>query len=92
MGVFVSLVSTRIPFKGAGKEYVADDVAELVGAVRAALQACGTQLRVRVTSLTHLARDKMQDEHDPHPHAAGLLPCMPLFCLPACPPAHVSDD
>lgn len=88
----MSLVSTRIPFKGAGKEYVADDVAELVGAVRAALQACGTQLRVRVTSLTHLARDKMQDEHDPHPHAAGLLPCMPLFCLPACPPAHVSDD
>ncbi len=26
VGVFVSLVSTKIPFKGAGKEYVADDV------------------------------------------------------------------
>ncbi|KAI7846328.1 hypothetical protein COHA_000165 [Chlorella ohadii] len=33
VGVFVSLVSTKIPFKGAGKEYIADDVEEIQAAV-----------------------------------------------------------
>jgi DNA topoisomerase VI subunit B len=28
--VFCSLVSTKIPFKGAGKEYIGDDIEEMV--------------------------------------------------------------
>jgi len=48
VGVFVSIVSTKIPFKGAGKEYVADDAEEIVSAVRGALQACGAQLRAKI--------------------------------------------
>jgi hypothetical protein len=47
VGVFVSIVSTKIPFKGAGKEYIGDDVEEMVGAVKAAIQQCCAQLRVR---------------------------------------------
>lgn len=41
VGVFVSIVSTKIPFKGAGKEYIGDDVEEMVGAVKGAIQASG---------------------------------------------------
>lgn len=26
IGVFVSIVSTKIPFKGTGKEYIGDDI------------------------------------------------------------------
>jgi hypothetical protein len=48
VGVFVSIVSTKIPFKGAGKEYVGDDIDEMVAAVKAALQACGAQLRAKI--------------------------------------------
>jgi len=44
--VFVSIISTKIPFKGAGKEYIGDDIEEMVGAVKQAIQACGVQLRV----------------------------------------------
>ncbi len=46
VGVFVSIVSTKIPFKGAGKEYVGDDVEEMVSAVKQAIQQCGVQLKV----------------------------------------------
>ncbi len=44
VGVFVSIVSTKIPFKGAGKEYIGDDVEEMVAAVKHAIQACGVQV------------------------------------------------
>jgi DNA topoisomerase VI subunit B len=44
VGVFVSIVSTKIPFKGAGKEYIGDDIEEMVVAVKHALQACGVQV------------------------------------------------
>jgi DNA topoisomerase-6 subunit B len=44
IGVFVSIVSTRIPFRGTGKEHIAEDVKELAEEVRKALQACGSQL------------------------------------------------
>lgn len=43
--MFVSIVSTKIPFKGAGKEYVGDDIEEMVAAVKQAIQACGLQVR-----------------------------------------------
>lgn len=42
----MSIVSTKIPFKGAGKEYIGDDVEEMVAAVKAAIMACGLQLKV----------------------------------------------
>jgi DNA topoisomerase VI subunit B len=45
VGVFVSIVSTKIPFKGAGKEYIGDDIEEMVAAVKHAIQACGLQVR-----------------------------------------------
>lgn len=49
VGVFVSLVSTKIPFKGAGKEYIGDDVEEMVAAVKQAIQACCVQLKTKIT-------------------------------------------
>lgn len=49
IGVFVSIVSTKIPYKGAGKEYIADDMDELVHAVKQAIQQCGLQLKVKIT-------------------------------------------
>ncbi|KAF8057634.1 TOP6B [Scenedesmus sp. PABB004] len=48
VGVFVSIISTKVPFKGAGKEYIGDDVPEMVGGVKAAIQACAAQLRVKI--------------------------------------------
>jgi DNA topoisomerase VI subunit B len=38
IGVYVSIVSTKIPFKGTSKEYVGDDVVELMQSVRRAIQ------------------------------------------------------
>ncbi|KAL0026624.1 hypothetical protein WJX77_011706 [Trebouxia sp. C0004] len=49
IGAFVSIVSTKIPYKGAGKEYIADDMDELVQAVKHAIQQCGLQLKVKIT-------------------------------------------
>lgn len=34
IGVFVSVVSTKIPFKGTGKEYIGDDITEIASAVK----------------------------------------------------------
>jgi DNA topoisomerase VI subunit B len=34
IGVFVSIVSTKIPFKGTGKEYIGDDITEISSAVQ----------------------------------------------------------
>ena len=48
VGVFVSVVSTKIPFKGAGKEYMADDVEPIQLAVKAAIQQCGVQLKAKI--------------------------------------------
>jgi DNA topoisomerase VI subunit B len=40
VGVFVSIVSTRIPFKGTSKEYIGDDVVEIQQSVRRAILGC----------------------------------------------------
>lgn len=45
VGVFVSIVSTKIPFKGTGKEYIGDDIEEIRKCVKAALQRCCKQLK-----------------------------------------------
>lgn len=40
----MSIVSTKIPFKGAGKEYIGDDITEMVAAVKHAIQQCCLQV------------------------------------------------
>uniref|UniRef100_A0A7S3QTQ5 DNA topoisomerase 6 subunit B n=1 Tax=Dunaliella tertiolecta TaxID=3047 RepID=A0A7S3QTQ5_DUNTE len=59
VGVFVSIVSTKIPFKGAGKEYIGDDIEEMVGAVKQAIQACCVQLKSKIVR-AHAAREQKQ--------------------------------
>jgi DNA topoisomerase VI subunit B len=48
VAVFVSLVSTKVPFKGTGKEYIGDDAEEIRQSVKIAIQACCSQLRVKL--------------------------------------------
>ncbi|XVF04637.1 hypothetical protein REPUB_Repub05bG0101700 [Reevesia pubescens] len=48
IGVFVSIVSTKIPFKGTGKEYIGDDISEIASAVRSAIQQCCIQLKSKI--------------------------------------------
>ena len=45
IGVFVSIVSTKIPFKGTGKEFIGNDIPAISSAVKRALQACCLQLK-----------------------------------------------
>lgn len=49
IGVFVSIVSTKIPFKGTSKEYIGDDNVEIAEAVDRAIRACATQLKGKIT-------------------------------------------
>eukprot|EP00977_Amphora_coffeiformis_P005293 scaffold1127_cov160-Amphora_coffeaeformis.AAC.15 len=49
IGVFVSIVSTKIPFKGTSKEYIGDDATAIQVSVKRALQSCCQQLRVHLT-------------------------------------------
>jgi DNA topoisomerase-6 subunit B len=49
VGVFVSLVSTKIPFKGTGKEYIGDDDGRIGSVVKRAIQQCCAQLRTKIT-------------------------------------------
>ncbi|CAA2965583.1 DNA topoisomerase 6 subunit B isoform X1 [Olea europaea subsp. europaea] len=48
IGVFVSIVSTKIPFKGTGKEYIGDDISEIASAVKTAIQQCCAQLKSKI--------------------------------------------
>ncbi|CAD6226623.1 unnamed protein product [Miscanthus lutarioriparius] len=48
VGVFVSIVSTKIPFKGTGKEYIGDDITEISSAVMSALKQCCLQLKSKI--------------------------------------------
>uniref|UniRef100_A0A7S0X7J7 DNA topoisomerase VI subunit B transducer domain-containing protein n=1 Tax=Mantoniella antarctica TaxID=81844 RepID=A0A7S0X7J7_9CHLO len=48
VGVFVSIVSTKIPFKGTSKEYIGDDNTEIAEAVDRALKACASQLKGKI--------------------------------------------
>ncbi|XP_058071172.1 DNA topoisomerase 6 subunit B isoform X2 [Magnolia sinica] len=48
IGVFVSIVSTKIPFKGTGKEYIGDDISEIASAVKSALKQCCIQLKSKI--------------------------------------------
>ncbi|EJK50110.1 hypothetical protein THAOC_30957 [Thalassiosira oceanica] len=46
--VFVSIVSTKVPFKGTGKEYIGDDIVPIQASVKKALQTCCQQLRAHL--------------------------------------------
>ena len=59
VGVFVSLVSTKIPFKGAGKEYIADDVKDIQDSIRSAIQNCCIQLKKKIVR-QQAAREQKQ--------------------------------
>ncbi|XP_010544238.1 PREDICTED: DNA topoisomerase 6 subunit B isoform X1 [Tarenaya hassleriana] len=48
IGVFISIVSTKIPFKGTGKEYIGDDISEIATAVKSAIQQCCNQLKSKI--------------------------------------------
>ena len=49
IGVFVSIVATKIPFKGTGKEYIGDDIEEIAVAVKHAIQQCCLQLKNKLS-------------------------------------------
>ena len=59
IGVFVSIVSTKIPYKGTSKEYIGDDIVELSNSVKRAIQSCCQQLRTQLTKRNAL-RDQQQ--------------------------------
>ena len=48
VGVFVSIVSTKIPFKGTGKEYIGSDITEIRAEVKKCLQNCCNQLKQKL--------------------------------------------
>ena len=56
---FVSIVSTKIPFKGTGKEYIGDDITEIQTSVKRALQSCCQQLRSQLSK-----RNAIRDAHE----------------------------
>ena len=48
IGVFISIVSTKIPYKGTSKEYIGADITEIHKAVKSAIQQCGLQLKIQL--------------------------------------------
>jgi DNA topoisomerase VI subunit B len=58
IGVFVSIVSTKIPYKGTGKEYIGDDITEISISVKRALQQCCQQLRLHLQKRNALRDQK----------------------------------
>jgi DNA topoisomerase VI subunit B len=48
IGVICSLVSTKIPFKGTGKEYIGDDAESIKAAVKRAITQCCIQLKAKL--------------------------------------------
>lgn len=69
IGVFVSIVSTKIPYKGTGKEYIGDDITEISHSVKRALQSCCQQLR------THLQkRNALRDQKERQSRLTKYIP------------------
>ena len=58
IGVFVSIVSTKIPYKGTGKEYIGDDITAISVSVKKALQQCCQQLRTHLLKRNALRHQK----------------------------------
>ena len=49
IGIFSSIVSTKIPFKGTSKEYIGADATEIHGAIKKAVTACASSLKQKIT-------------------------------------------
>ncbi len=69
IGCFVSIVSTKIPFKGTGKEYIGDDITEIQTSVKRALQSCCQQLRSHLTK-----RNAMRDANQRKSRLVKYIP------------------
>ena len=52
--IFVSIVSTKIPFKGTGKEYIGDDIDPIKLSIKKAIQSCCRQLKEVLSKKKHL--------------------------------------
>lgn len=63
VSVFVSIVSTKVPFRGTSKESISSESKEISEAVKSALQHCAKQLRVKITK-AHAARDRQRRKRD----------------------------
>ncbi|XP_031261680.1 DNA topoisomerase 6 subunit B [Pistacia vera] len=75
IGVFVSIVSTKIPFKGTGKEYIGDDIREIAAAVKTAIQQCCNQLKSKIVRKIQ-AREQQERKRNLSkyiPDAAGAI-------------------
>jgi DNA topoisomerase VI subunit B len=48
IGVICSIVSTKIPFKGTGKEYIGDDAEAIKASVKRAITQCCIQLKAKL--------------------------------------------
>lgn len=75
IGVFVSIVSTKIPFKGTGKEYIGDDISEIASAVKTAIQQCCTQLKAKIVKKIQ-AREQQERKRSLNkyiPNATGAI-------------------
>ncbi|KAK4534499.1 hypothetical protein CDCA_CDCA02G0524 [Cyanidium caldarium] len=69
VGVFCSIVSTKCPFKGTGKEYIGADAEPIQKAVRHAIMQCCQQLRIKL--LRHVA---MRDRYERKRRLAKYAP------------------
>ncbi|PNX94096.1 DNA topoisomerase 6 subunit b-like protein, partial [Trifolium pratense] len=63
IGVFVSIVSTKIPFKGTGKEYIGDDITEIASAVKSSIQQCCVQLKSKIMKRMQAREQQQEREH-----------------------------
>ncbi|KAL4569869.1 hypothetical protein LXL04_025513 [Taraxacum kok-saghyz] len=48
VGVFVNIVSTKIPFKGTGTEYIGDDISQIADAIKTCLEDCCKRLKKEI--------------------------------------------
>jgi DNA topoisomerase-6 subunit B len=62
-------VSTKIPYKGTGKEYIGDDITEISASVKRALQTCCQQLRTHL-----LKRNALRDQKDRRSKLTKYIP------------------
>ena len=69
IGIFVSLVSTKIPFKGTSKEYIGEDIEPIADAVRKALMQCGSQLKHHI-----VRREAANDAKNRRKHLTKYVP------------------
>lgn len=69
IGIFVSLVSTKVPFKGTGKEYIGDDIPEVHAAVKRAIERCCIQLKAKI-----LKQRAMADERERKKNLTKYIP------------------